>query len=122
VTANNGTDATDVGVAKNQSRLTCFALMKRYGMAPGNVNAQSFKLRACDNIFFLRAVLGTKRMTVNRDRFVALAEALGSTYRSPTTYRTLLSPIRHYGVAGYRRMALDDSCDCYRYTSGIYAP
>jgi len=122
VTANNGTEATDVGVAKNQSRIACLAVMKRHGMTPSNENAQGFMLRACDNIFFLRAVLGTETITVNRDRFVALAEALGSTYRSPTSYRTLLSPTRHYGVAGYRRMAMDDTCDCYRYISGIYAP
>jgi hypothetical protein len=121
VTANNATDATDVGVAKNQSRIACLAVMRRHGMIPGNMNAQGFMLRACDNVFFLRAVLGTTRITVNRDRFVALAEALGKTYRSPTSYRTVLSPSRHYGVAGYRRMAMDDSCGCFRYISGIYA-
>ena len=122
VTAINNTDATDVGVGKNPSRVACLALMKRHGMVPGNSNASASMLHACDNIWFLRAVLGTARAAVNRDRFVALTEALGSSYRSPTVYRNKLSPTRHGGLNGYRRMTFDDASGRYRYISGIYSP
>ncbi|MDP9181911.1 MAG: hypothetical protein M3P04_03930, partial [Actinomycetota bacterium] len=121
VTVSNYHDQTDAGIAKNPRRIDCLALMKRHGMVPDNVNAQVAMLYACDNIWFLRAVLGTTRTAVNRDRFVALAEKLGTTYRSPMTYRNKLSATRHYGVAGYRRMAMDDGCGCFTYISGIYA-
>jgi hypothetical protein len=115
-------DASDAGVTKNPSRLRCLAIMKRHGMVPGgNLSVQGAMLQACGNVSFLRAVLGTARGPVNRDRFVALAEGLGSTFRAPQTYRTELGPGRHYGAAGFRRMALDDACGCFVYLSGVYA-
>lgn len=120
VTVLNHTDATDVGVAKNQARLGCLELMRRRGMNVDNADARGAMLRACDNVGFLRAVLGTERTTVNRDLFVALAERMGTRFRSPLAYRTAFSPTRHAGIAGFRRMALYDDCDCYRYTSGVY--
>jgi len=120
VTASNADDRTDAGVAPNRARIACLALMRRHGMPMDNIEAKFAMIHACDNIWFLRAVLGTARAPVNRDRFVALTEALGTTYRGPATYRNELSPTRHGGVAGFRRMALDDGCGCYKYISGIY--
>jgi hypothetical protein len=120
VTGSNYDDFTDVGVTKNERRVACRALMKQHGIVPDNITGKATMQHACDNIWFLRAVLGAARIPVNRDVFVARAEALGTTYRSPMTYRTELSPTQHDGLAGFRRQALDDGCGCYRYTSGIY--
>ena len=122
VTVVNATDASDAGVPRNRSRLDCFALMKRHGLSTENAEPRGAMLRACDNIWFLRAALGKARTSVNRDRFVALAERLGTSFRSPLAYRTEISPIRHAGIAGYRRMGLDDGCGCFLYTSGVYEP
>jgi hypothetical protein len=122
VTGSNYADFTDAGVTPNHKRIECLALMKRHGLVAGsNITKQATMQHACDNIWFLRAVLGTAKIPVNRDVFVARAEALGTTYRSPMTYRTELSPTQHDGLAGFRRQALEDGCGCYRYVSGVYA-
>jgi hypothetical protein len=117
----NGLDESDAGITPNQARKECLELMKRHGMQPANLNARGAMLRACDFVWFLRDTLGRQRMDVNRDVFVARAALLGGTYRSPAAYRTFFSRTQRDGVAGLRRMALDDGCGCYVYTSGIYA-
>lgn len=117
----NYDDKSDAGVAPNQARRECLAVMRRHGLDPSNVNAQVLMLQACDYIWFLRAVLGSAKIGVNRDEFVQLATGLGLLYRSPLTYRTAFSSTQHDGIAGFRRQALDDACGCYRYTSGVYS-
>jgi ABC-type branched-subunit amino acid transport system substrate-binding protein len=73
----------------------------------------------CDEWFFLRDVLASAGGT-DAQSFRRAAEALGEAFRPASTFRTRLSPGRtHDGAAAYRLVAFDDSCECFRYTSGV---
>ena len=121
VSYSNVLDASDAGIRPNTARKTCLALMRRHGLTDGNVNQRVFMLRACEYLWFLRRVLGTQPITVNRDVFLDRLGSLGGSYTSPSAYGTWFSARQHDGAAGLRREALDDGCNCYRYISDIYA-
>ena len=40
---------------------------------------------------------------------------LGSTFEHPLAMATLIDRLHHDGAAGYRRIAYDDQCNCFRY-------
>jgi len=113
------TDADfDAGVGTNRRREECFAVMRRHGLSPTQ-QIEAYMVHACDNVWYFRAVLGTARTVVDRDRVMAVAAALGTTYRSPYTYRTRFSSDQRDGVAAFRRMGFYDDCTCFRYISGL---
>ncbi len=53
-------------------------------------------------------------------RFLAAVAGLSSTYRSPLAYATRFDGTRRDGIGAARKMALDDGCGCFRYTTSPY--
>lgn len=73
----------------------------------------------CDEWYFLRDALASATGTDDVS-FRQSAEALGSTFRSASTFRTSLAPGRtHDGATAYRLLAFDDGCSCYRYRTAV---
>jgi hypothetical protein len=71
---------------------------------------------SCDELWFLEAALAAAP-TLDPAGLRAGAESLTNRYQAPGTYRTLLGPGRHDGVAAVRDVAYDSGCACYVYRS-----
>jgi ABC-type branched-subunit amino acid transport system substrate-binding protein len=73
----------------------------------------------CDDWMFLRDVFAAGA-TPDQAGIRRAAEALGATFHSASTFRTLFQPTRpHDGAGAYRLMAYQEACGCYRYTSPV---
>jgi hypothetical protein len=113
----------DAGWHLNASRERCYALMRKHGIDLSSVNAQANALTACEELWFMQAVvakIGSAVLTVGN--FMAGVNALGYGFTSPTTYVTHLSATQHDGVAAIRDMHFVNSCTCFKYTSAPYVP
>jgi hypothetical protein len=70
----------------------------------------------CDDWFFLRDVFAAG--ATDEASFRRAAEALGERFRPAATFGTRFGIGRtHDGASGYRLVAFNDSCSCFRYTS-----
>ena len=122
VSSSNVLDESDAGTTPNRTRIACLDLMKRNGIDYTDLNARGAALRACEYMWFVKRVLGTRFVPVDRDVFLRSVNGLGTSYASPYTYRTRFAPDRHDGAAAARTLALDESgCGCFVYTSAPYA-
>ena len=122
VSTSNTLDDSDAGTTPNRTRIACLDLMKRNGIDYSDPNARAVALKACEYMWFVRRVLGSAFAPVTTDVFLRNANALGTSYASPYTYRTRLAPDRHDGAAAARTMKLDEAgCGCFVYTSPPYA-
>ncbi|HJP66463.1 MAG TPA: ABC transporter substrate-binding protein, partial [Actinomycetota bacterium] len=87
----------DSGGTVNQTRETCFALMRRAGVDMSNPNAQADALGACDDLWFLRAVFDKMKalgLTPSANHFMSAVDALGP-YDSPSLYGARFGPDQH---------------------------
>jgi hypothetical protein len=73
----------------------------------------------CDTLWFLEETFARAR-THDVAGFRAAAESTGSR-DAPGTFRVEYPGGRHDGVAAARDVAYDTGCQCFRYTSAVYA-
>jgi hypothetical protein len=75
----------------------------------------------CDDWMFLRDAFAVRTVSLDRD-FRGAAESLGETFRPASTFHSTYAPGRtHDGVTGYRMVAFNDACACFRYTTTVRA-
>lgn len=111
----------DDGILPNVARQRCFSIMQKYGVTPSDVNTYSTAASACDQVWFVEALLNRASEPTLRGALAA-AESLGTAYRSPMAYGTRLGPGRHDGADLARNSRFDDACKCMKYTSKPYEP
>ena len=86
---------------------------------PGDNNATILALPSCEGPYFAVDVL-TRLLRAGGDtRLLDIVSRLGSSYHASGTYATSFSVTKHDGGNAYRDFAYDDSCKCFRYTSGV---
>jgi hypothetical protein len=108
------TPPNDVDLSRRPHDITTSELCDSILIAAGFAGSGFYTTSACDTIFFIKAVLDRTTDT-SPQGFRAAAESLGSDFRSPFTFTTLLGPGRHDGAASVQTFAWDDSCPCYAY-------
>ncbi len=111
----------DDGIALNQHRERCFALMTTRGLSVADEQKRATAAGFCEFVWFLETIL--KRATVpTLAGAIRSAEGLGTSFGSPLTYGTRLAPGRHDGIELVRAARFDDACACMRYISKPYVP
>jgi hypothetical protein len=112
--------AADAGISPNAARARCFALMKKKGITLNNPNAELSALSACGSIWFMQAAFGRMAGAVTVANFMGGVNRLGGAFNDPFAYGTFFGPTQHDGVAAVRNARFDESCTCFRYTTGAY--
>ena len=114
----------DNGPYSNDARRRCVALYRSKGISFPDTNAEAGGLDICTQFWFFQAVgnaLGTG--PINRGRFMAAVERLGSSFQGAGSLGLRFGPGQHDGIAVYRHYAYDAGCSCMQYKSGnIPAP
>ena len=73
----------------------------------------------CDDWMFLRGAFA-KGASPDEAGIRRAVESLGGTFRPASTFSTAFGPTRtHDGASGYRLIAYQEACNCYRYTSPV---
>ena len=111
----------DEGIALNPQRERCWNLMKKKGLQARTGQTGNIAINACDAAWFAEAVINKAQATA-LPRLIAGGEALGTSYRSPFSYGNRLGPGQHDGVALFRELAFNESCQCNKYTSKPFEP
>jgi hypothetical protein len=111
--------AYDVNPAQspnNPAGARCLAVARRAGVPVNSLFERSETETLCEGVWLLQAGWrGAPRLTAASLR--AGVDALGTSFDSPSTMASRFGPGISDGVAALRRLAFDDACDCFRYTS-----
>lgn len=111
----------DEGIAPNQARERCFAVMRAKGIDVSGAAAQALAASACDFVGFVVQTLKASGAP-SRDGFLAAADRTGTSFASALTYGVRMAPGRRDGVELFRSSRYDEGCSCMRYTSKPFAP
>jgi len=65
--------------------------------------------------FFLQQGAKYASAPLTRASLAAGLAKVGRSYQAASTYGTLITPRRHYGVSTVRDFAFDDKCECFRW-------
>jgi hypothetical protein len=95
----------------------CHKLMKEGGLQGSDANSRTQLSLVCDAWAFARMSF-ERGGDVTPAAFVNGENRLGSSFRPASVIATRFAPDKHDGVGAVRRLAFDDSCTCFRYTSG----
>jgi hypothetical protein len=114
--------SNDVGWRPNPAREKCYALMREHGVPMENDNQLQAVRNACEQLWFMRAVISSKlgKAPLNADNFMAGVNQMGTSFQPLDTYLSRLSASQHDGASAVRNEAFFDSCTCYKYTSNPY--
>jgi ABC-type branched-subunit amino acid transport system substrate-binding protein len=112
-------DGNKPGVAPPQ-QAACLKLMREGGLQGSDANSRTQLALVCDAWSFSRMAYDAGG-DVAPAAFVAGENRLGTSFRSASVIATRFAPDKHDGVGAVRRLAFDDSCTCFRYTSGPQA-
>jgi hypothetical protein len=97
----------------------CRAAMKAAGQDFSSGTTLGIAAWICDEWMFIRDVVAVAG-SGDEGAFRRAAESLGDRFRPASTFRSSFAPGRpHDGVSGYRLVAFDDGCKCYRYRSPV---
>ncbi|MGH2793505.1 MAG: ABC transporter substrate-binding protein, partial [Actinomycetota bacterium] len=111
----------DVGWRPNPAREACYKLMRDNGVPMENDNQTASVRAACEQLWFLRAVVAKMGNAVlNNDNFMAAVNTMGTSFQPLNTYLSRLSASQHDGASAVRNQAFFESCTCYQYTSNPY--
>jgi hypothetical protein len=92
----------------------CLAIYRAAGIRLEDRVAQSFALRFCDSLLFLKATFD-RAATITLPGLRAAAEAVGAAHESALTFKALIAPGRHDGAEEVRPFRFDNACRCFRY-------
>ncbi|MGH2784154.1 MAG: hypothetical protein ACRDJ1_02725 [Actinomycetota bacterium] len=113
--------ADDVGWRPNAAREACYKLMRDNGVPMENDNQTNVVRAACEQLWFMRAVVAKMGNAVlNNDNFMAAVNTMGTSFQPLSTYLSRLSATQHDGASAVRNQAFFESCACYQYTSNPY--
>jgi hypothetical protein len=113
---------TDDGPFSNAARRKCVALYKAHGITFSDANAEAGAFDDCAHLWFFRDVVNSLHGgALNRDRFMAAVNNMGSVFEAPGVFGTHFSSTQHDGVGLYRYYAYQDACGCMQYKSGNIA-
>lgn len=108
--------ARDPGFVSPGQKL-CKKLLDDAGQGWGsNRLAAATALYLCDQLFFLRDAMRGQREVTPAALLQGVA-GLGSSYRSPLTFSTAFSAVRHDGADAYRLLRFRSQCSCFAYVS-----
>lgn len=107
---------------KNNTRDRCLAIMAKHNVTFSSRNARGQAIQECDSLWFMMAALrASGSRVINQNMFLQGVARLGTGYRPGMTFITSVSSSRHDGAAGARNLSYDQGCNCFHYTTGVYA-
>ena len=92
----------------------CLAIFKQAGVVLTERVAESFAMRYCDSLRFLKAALD-RAPSLDPAGLRAGAESLGHSHQSALTLSAAFGPGRHDGADQVRPFAFNDTCSCFVY-------
>ena len=92
----------------------CQAIYNKAGVELKERVTESFAMRYCDSLRFLKAALD-RAPSFDRAGLRAGVEALGHDHQSSLTLSAVFGPGRHDGADEVRPFAFDDACACFAY-------
>lgn len=92
----------------------CRAVYEQAGISFADRVAESFAMRYCDSLTFLRDALALAP-TVDARGLRAGVDSLGSGHASALTFQTSFAPGKYDGADVLRPFAFDDECACFAY-------
>jgi hypothetical protein len=98
----------------NAGTARCLGIYKAAGINLTDRVTESFALRYCDSLFFLKDVFDRASSTALPALRTA-AESIGPAHDSALTFRAVLGPGRHDGAEEARPFLFDAGCSCFRY-------
>ncbi len=101
---------------KNQTRILCFAIMRKAGVDTSSPNGKLGALAICDGLWSLGVSLRDSRV-VNQSTFLTGMNHLRGSYSPGSVWSTFIDSSRHNGVAAVADMAFNGSCSCFKYIS-----
>jgi hypothetical protein len=115
-------DTEDVAGNKNPARERCEALFKKNGLdiEGANENARANALGICAELWFMQAAAARMPGPLSVSNFMAGVDRLGYSFNDPTIYLAHFSPSQHDGIAAARNARYVKSCECYRFSGGVY--
>jgi hypothetical protein len=105
--------AQDPGMTAGTAR--CMGIYKDAGIKLDDRVAQSFALRFCDSLFFLKETFDRAGGAITPAALRAAAESLGSSHVSALTFTAVFGAARHDGADQVRPFRFDRGCGCFRY-------
>jgi hypothetical protein len=99
-------------------RKACLNLMSAHGQNVSAAIVQRQVIGKCDELQFLKRALEAGGAPT-REALLAGAYRLGSSWVSGMTFTTRFDARHHDGAASFRDFAWNESCSCFRYTSGL---
>ena len=114
-------EADDVGWRPNPARERCYKLMRDKGVPMENDNQLQSARAACEQLWFMRAVVAKMGNAVlNNDNFMSAVNTMGTSFQPIDTYLSRLTATQHDGASAVRNQAFFESCTCFQYTSNPY--
>ncbi|TAL22691.1 MAG: hypothetical protein EPN99_05600 [Frankiales bacterium] len=111
----------DEGIAPNPARERCHRVLEKGGVTPSDQTTYATAAGACDGVWFVETLLRKASQPTLQGALQAAA-SLGTSYRSPQVYGTLLDGSRRDGGHLARNARYDTGCSCMRYTGQPYVP
>lgn len=121
ITNSNFEPSSDEGIAPNQARERCFAVMNKARVDVSSDATQVQAAQACDYVWFMEQTL-RRAGTPTRSAFLQAVDGTGTAFAASFVYGTRLQPGRRDGAELFRTSRFDDGCSCMRYTSKPFAP
>lgn len=101
----------------NANQKLCKKILDDAGQGWGAARlASAAAMYLCDQLFFLSAALQGQSEATPTALLSGVA-ALGKTYRSPLTFSTAFTGVRHDGADAYRLLRYRNDCGCFAYVS-----
>ena len=109
--------ASDQG--SNPARTRCLQVLRAGGQTFADANAEIGALAYCDSALLLQAAANRATGPLTLRSLISGVEALGGSYRSPSTFASVFGTHRHDAADRFRIVHFVDACGCYRYRPGI---
>jgi ABC-type branched-subunit amino acid transport system substrate-binding protein len=100
------------------ARQRCIDVMKANHVSFPTRYAESYAGAVCDQVGLLAAAMSAGGNPVNRERFIAGLDTLGTSFGLAATFAGRFGPGVHDGIGAVRDVAFVDSCACFKYTTG----
>jgi hypothetical protein len=97
----------------------CLAIFTKAGLPPAGRADGYSDLQICDSLLLLQTALAGAPQPLSAQVFSTQVAALGRAYAPSLSFRSFFSATQHAGASAFRDVAFEDSCTCFRYTSGL---
>ena len=112
-------DMQDFDATARAPAQRCLQVLQRAGLAPVDNNSAILAVPSCEGPYFAAAAVDRWLASPSGATLTDTVNGLASTYQPTGTFSARFDPTEHDGASSYRIIGFVDSCDCFRYTSGL---